>query len=44
MDDVTIMHELNCMANLFDDLSNFLFLKSALVFQLAVDIPSEAEF
>lgn len=44
MNYITIMHELDGMTNLFDDLLHFLLLESALIFQFAVDIPAEAEF
>lgn len=44
MNYVTVMHELDGVTNLFDDLLHLLLLKSALIFQLAVDVPAKAEF
>lgn len=44
MNDITIMHELDSVTDLFDDFSHLLFLISALVLQLAVDVTTEAEF
>jgi hypothetical protein len=37
MYDVVIVHELDCMADLFDYISDFLFAKPALGFQMLVE-------
>lgn len=44
MDDITVMHELNCVADLFDDALNLLLGESALITQVSVNVPSAAEF
>ena len=44
MNNVTVMHELDGVTDLFDDLLHLFLLKSALIFQLAVDVPAKAEF
>jgi hypothetical protein len=44
MYDIAIMHKLDRMTHLLDDLPHLLLLVSALALQLAVDVPAEAEF
>jgi hypothetical protein len=44
MNYVTVMHELDGVTNLFDDLLHLFLLKPALIFQLAVDVSAKAEF
>lgn len=42
MNDITVMHELNCVADLTDHSSDFLFRKTALFFERRVYIASTA--
>lgn len=42
--DIAVVHELNSMADLFDDASNLLLSESAFVSEVIIDISTAAKF
>lgn len=44
VDDITVMHKLNCMADLSSDASNFLLRKSTLISKATIYVATTAKF